>query len=94
MTKIVNIKIDEKEPRVIELMTADKYRNIILRYKFQSPVKFEGKMKGMKKKFEGLGGKWSDIEKGILDNKVAEVEKLKTELKIAEVDVVDNKAKK
>ena len=91
MTRIVNIKIDEKEPQVVEQMTADKYRGIILRYKFKNPVKFEGKMEAFKKKYEELGGKWIDIEKGILGNKVAEVDKLKKALKIAEDDVKETK---
>lgn len=87
MTRIVNIKIDEQTPRVIKQITADEYKGILLRYKFKNPVKFQGKMDEFKAKYSALGGKWSDIEKGILDNKRAEVNKLEEELKIAKTDV-------
>ena len=91
MTRIVNIKIDEKEPQVIESITADKYKNIILRYKFQNPVKFQSKIDEFKRKYKELGGSWTDIEKGILANKRAEVDKLEAELKIAKTDKTEIK---
>lgn len=82
MTKIINIKIDEQEPRVVKQTTVEDYRKLLLLYKFKNPVKFEAKIPELKAKFSALGGKWSDIESGILDNKRAEVNKLERELKL------------
>ena len=86
MTRIINLKVDEQEPRLIKQRTVDEMRTIILRYKFANPVKFEGKLEELKEKYTSLGGKWSDIEKGILENKRAEVEKLETELRLVKDD--------
>jgi len=52
--KIVDIKIDEKEPQIIQPVTKAKYQAIIEAYKKKNPVKYELKKAELEAKLAAI----------------------------------------